>query len=155
MRCSALRYSSGGTLIDTITIPLFTDTVLNLTVLHPTPIWDSGFMEADAGDYFEFTFEANTNSIFATDLTVLEGLIELIASRSVVETIQTNTAAKRLGVRRSFEYPLTCEDTDTIRQDITARVLLTSKEVVKTGVIERMEVNMVTGESTFDIITNV
>jgi hypothetical protein len=155
MRCSALRYSSGGTLIDTITIPLFTDTVLNLTVLQPTPIWDSGFMEADAGDYFEFTFEANTNSIFATDLTVLEGWIELIASRSVVETIQTNTAAKRLGVRRSFKYPLTCEDTDTIRQDITARVLLTSKEVVKTGVIERVEVNMITGESTFDIITNV
>ena len=155
MRCSALRYSSGGTLIDTITIPLFTDTVLNLTVLQPTPIWDSGFMEADAGDYFEFTFEANTNSIFSTGLTVLEGWIELIASRSVVETIQTNTAAKRLGVRRSFKYPLTCEDTDTIRQDITARVLLTSKEVVKTGVIERVEVNMVTGESTFDIITNV
>lgn len=155
IRCSALRYSSGGTLIDTITIPLLTDTVLNLTVRTATPIWDSGFLEADAGDYFTFLFEANTNSIFSTDLRVFDGWIELIASRSVVETIQTNTAAKRLGVRRSFKYPLTCEDTDTIRQDITARVLLTSKEVVKTGVIERVEVNMVTGESTFDIITNV
>jgi len=155
MRCSALRYSSGGTLLDTTVIPLFTDTTLNLTVLQPTPIWDSGFLEADAGDYFEFTFEANTNSIFATDLTVLEGWIELVASRSVVETIQTNTAAKRLGVRRSFSYPLDCEDQDAIREDITARVLLTSKSLVKTGVIERVEVNMVTGESTFDLITNV
>lgn len=155
MRCSALRYSSGGTLLDTITIPLFTDTTLNLTVLQPTPIWDSGFLEADAGDYFEFTFEANTNSVFSTDLTVLEGWIELVASRSVVETIQTNTAAKRLGVRRSFSYPLQCEEQDEIRNDITARVLITSKDLVKTGVIERVEVNMITGESTFDLITNV
>jgi hypothetical protein len=155
MRCSALRYSSGGTLIDTITIPLFTDTTLNLTVRTATPIWDSGFLEADAGDYFTFIFEANTNSIFSTDLRVFDGWIELVASRSVVETVQTNTAAKRLGVRRSFSYPLQCEDQDAIREDITARVLLTSKSLVKTGVIERVEVNMVTGESTFDLITNV
>jgi len=155
MRCSAIRHDSGGTVIDTITIPLFTDTTLNLTVRTATPIWDSGFLEADAGDYFTFLFEANTNSIFSTDLRVFDGWIELIASRSVVETTQVNTASKQLGVRRSFEYPLDCDEQDTIREDITARILLSSGQLVKTGVIESVEVNMVTGISTFDIITNV
>jgi hypothetical protein len=155
VRASVLRYDIGDNLIDTFSQVIWNDTTFQTTTNRATAIYDSGFISGNAGEYYTFLLEAQTTNPFTTDIIVFTGWIELVQSRSVVETIQTNTAAKRLGVRRSFKYPLTCEDTDTIRQDITARVLLTSKEVVKTGVIERVEVNMVTGESTFDIITNV
>jgi hypothetical protein len=157
VRCSAIRHDAGGTVIQTTTIPLLTDNTINLTVPQATPIWDSGFIEGDAGDYFTFTLEANTTSPSTSPVTfqVLDGWIELVESRSVVETTQTNTASKRLGVRRSFEYPLPCEKADSIREDITARIQLLSGDLIKTGVIERVEVNMVSGKSSFDIITNV
>jgi hypothetical protein len=150
------RFDAAGVLIEDFSDIIYNDTLFNATVLNPTSIYDTGFIEANATDYFVFKIEATrTAGAGDTNIDVVDGWVELVGSRSVVETIQTNTAAKRLGVRRSFSYPLDCEEQDAIREDITARVLLTSKDLVKTGVIERVEVNMVTGESTFDLITNV
>lgn len=148
------RYDIGGTLVDTLTYPSINDTVLNLTILQPTAILDSGFLEATAGDYFVFRFEATTTNPFATDLTILDGWVELMETRSVVEVQQTNNGTKRLGVRRTFTYPLTDVNTDTLFNDTRVQVRVTGRATEATGFVEQLSVDAYTNAATISIISN-
>ncbi len=154
VRFVAMRYDIGGTLIDTLTFPVINDTVFNLTALQASVIVDTGFLEGQAGDYFEFTFEATTTNPFTTDLTILEGWIELISSRSVLELQQANTGTKRLGVRRTFTYPLTDANCETLFNDTRAHVRVTGRATEATGFVESLEVNEYHNTATISIISN-
>lgn len=154
-RMNLLRYDSGGTLIQTYTSQLVAANTFTLTgAFYPTIIYDTGFVEGELGDYYTVTFEANTSNPFYTELQILEGWFECTETRSVIQTIQNNTGNKRLGVRRSFDYPITCEVSNEILNDVTTQVLLTGINTSKQGFIESAQINLITGKSTFDIITN-
>lgn len=154
-RMNVKRYDSGGTLIQTVTSQLVATNTIDLTgVFYPTIIFDTGFIQGNAGEYFTANFEANTSNPFATDLQVLDGWFECVDTRSVITTIQTNTGSKNLGVRRSFNYPISCEMSDAIMDDVTTQILITGVNTIKQGFIEKAQINLITGESSFDIITN-
>lgn len=153
-RASVLRYDSGDTLLQTISGVVWNDTTFNTTTFVPTSIYDSGFVAANANDYFTFIFEAQTTNVFSTDLRVLDAWVELVESRSVIETLQTNTPTKRLGVRRSFDYPVGTANAYGIVTDPTTQIQVDSRNVNTKGFIENAEINLVTGAAQFDIITN-
>lgn len=148
------RYDSGGTLISTTNLPALNDTVFNLTVFTPTNLVDTGFVEANAGDYFQFRIEATTTNPFSTSLRVFDGWIELVESRSVVKVQQTNNPTRRLGVRRTFDYPLTDPDTDALLTDTRRQVRVTGRATDATGFVEKLEVNLHTNTANVSIISN-
>jgi hypothetical protein len=148
------RYDSGGTLISTTNFSALNDTVFNLTVFTPTNLVDTGFVEANAGDYFQFRIEATTTSLFSTSLRVFDGWIELTETRNVVKVQQTNNATRRLGVRRTFDYPLTDPDTDALLTDTRRQVRVTGRATDATGFVEKLEVNLHTNTANVSIISN-
>jgi hypothetical protein len=148
------RYDSGGNLIGTTTFPAVNDTTFNLTTFTPSPIIDTGFVAANAGDGFEFRIEAGTTSPFTTDLLILEGWIELTESRNVVKVQQTNNATRRLGVRRTFDYPLTDTDTNALLTDTRRQVRVTGRATEAVGFVEKLNVNLETNSATISIISN-
>ena len=148
------RYDSGGTLISTTNLPALNDTVFNLTVFTPTNLVDTGFVEVNAGDYFQFRIEATTTNPFSTSLQVFDGWIELVESRSVVRIQQTNSGSKRLGVRRTFTYPLDDAATDTLLNDTTKKVRVTGRATEATGFVEKLDVNLYDNTATISIISN-
>jgi len=148
------RYDSGGSLISTTETPFFTDVVSNLTVLQPTPIFDTGFIAANAGDGFEFRAVATKTGAVATELRLLEGWIELTESRNVVKVQQTNNGTRRLGVRRTFDYPLTDPDTDELLTDTRRQVRVTGRATDATGFVEKLEVNLHKNAATLSIVSN-
>jgi hypothetical protein len=148
------RYDSGGSLISTTETPFFTDVVSNLTVLQPTPIFDTGFIAANAGDGFEFRAVATKTGAVPTELRLLEGWIELTETRNVVKVQQTNNATRRLGVRRTFDYPLTDPDTDALLTDTRRQVRVTGRATDATGFVEKLEVNLHTNTANVSIISN-
>lgn len=153
-RINLNKYDSGGTLIQTYRVLVATNTIDLTGIFYPTVLFDTGFLEVNAGDYFTVTFEANTTNPFPTDLQVLEGWFQCTETRSVITTIQANTGSKNLGVRRSFNYPITCEMSDAIMDDVTTQVVITGVNTFKQGFIEKAQINLITGQSSFDIITN-
>jgi hypothetical protein len=156
IRVAMDRYDAGGNLIGTTTFPAVNDTVINLTTLQSSPIVDTGFVAANAGDGFEFRIEAGASAgfPFTTDLLILEGWIELTETRNVVKVQQTNNGTRRLGVRRTFDYPLTDPDTDALLTDTRRQVRVTGRATDATGFVEKLEVNLHTNTANVSIISN-
>jgi hypothetical protein len=72
----------------------------------------------------------------------------------VVKVQQTNNATRRLGVRRTFDYPLTDTDTDALLTDTRRQVRVTGRATDATGFVEKLEVNLHTNTANVSIISN-
>ncbi len=152
------HYDAASTLIQKFSSPIFSYVTGDPAEMQE---WSSEWVSMDSGDYCIFTIDyaQNLNHAITQGLITLGGVGEdqyfkCDNTRVAIADAQVNTGLKTQLALTSFKYPVDYTTMKSFLNDTTQSIRITSTGVDRTGYINSLNYNFVTGNAEVEILSN-
>ncbi len=154
------HYDSTGTLIQKYSSDIRTHTTRLSSPIFEE--WTSEYISMDSGDYTIFTVDYAQNLLPATAQAIITlggsspdlQYFQCLNSAASVQDAQVNTGSKRHLAISSFEYDIPFDTAQSMLNDTTQQIRITSKDIDRTGYLKSLRYNYITGNAEIEILSN-